>query len=200
MRTASDLIGIAFLNAPPEGLPRSDARDPYCSLIGRARREGAFWVPAEAITCPLARFHLGIDEPDYDRVRREILDWPAPGAVQRFLDSGERMAGEFGCVTFLPYPSDKVEPDVLIAVVTAERAMELLRQGTHESGERISASISGVGAACGECTAYALIRGRPTVSLACGGSRPAIGMQPGEVLLAAPAGATLFSLLADSGL
>ena len=44
--------------------------------------------------------------------------------------------------------------------------------------------MAGVGGACGECTGYVLATGEPVVSLACDGSRPRIGMEDGELLMA----------------
>jgi uncharacterized protein (DUF169 family) len=75
---------------------------------------------------------------------------------------------------------------VIIKVGTADEIMSIIQRFSALTGMRVSASLSGIGAACGECTAYPLVTGRENVSLGCYGSRPGVGLKEGELLLAFP--------------
>ena len=57
---------------------------------------------------------------------------------------------------------------------------------TSLTGESIEGPISGVGAMCGECTAYPIHTGKPNVSLGCTGSRPAVKLKHDELFFALP--------------
>lgn len=59
---------------------------------------------------------------------------------------------------------------------------------------RINASLSGIGVACGECTAYPLVTGKVNVSVGCNGSRPGVGLKQGELFLAFPANSKMVEI------
>jgi uncharacterized protein (DUF169 family) len=86
-------------------------------------------------------------------------------------------------------------PDLVICICSAEESQRLLAKHTAQTGRRLKPSVSGIGAACGECTAYVLVEGLPSVSLACAGSRRHMQMQEGEVLVAAPWGSAMAEVL-----
>jgi uncharacterized protein (DUF169 family) len=173
------------------------AEEKHCGFVGRARRGEALQVRLQNIGCPLARWHLGADE-EIEEIARVLVGWQdadSEAAARRFLDSGPRLEGDRPWVAYYPAGGEGPTPDVVICVGTAAELMELVKRRTRRSGQRLSASTSGIGAACGECTALPLVTGRPNLSLACGGSRPSMELKPGELLLAAPHGTFLFDAL-----
>jgi len=196
----SRLIGLCLLDEPCADTPTVSARDKHCAFMGRARTEGALCVPADNIDCPLARYHLGIGPPDLEGLPEILTRWGDardPQAGRRFLEDGPRLNDSPRFLLYFPHPTEGLSPDILVAVRSAQQAYQLARRGAARAGERLLASISGVGAACGECTAYTLLTGRATVSLGCGGSRPGVGLEPGELLVAAPRGTMLYDILAS---
>jgi len=75
--------------------------------------------------------------------------------------------------------------------IDADEIKNLVQESCARTGERIEASLSGIGAACGECTAYPLVVGRANISVGCNGSRPGVGLKNKELLFALPAGSKL---------
>jgi uncharacterized protein (DUF169 family) len=192
------MVAVSFLDSPPEGLEERAERDKYCYFLGLARTEGPFYIPAENIDCPLARYHLALGPADFESLPDTLVDWGDAadrGAALRFLRSGARLARAYEYIAFFGCGQANFDPDLVVRVCTVEQGYLAARAHTAATGQRINASISGVGAACGECTAYVLVNEAPTVSLGCGGSRPRIGMEEGELLLAAPFGSRLQEML-----
>ena len=66
---------------------------------------------------------------------------------------------------------------------------------TTRTGKRLAASVSGLGAACGECTVYPLATGQVNLSLGCKGCRPAMALDESQMLLAAPRSTVVFDIL-----
>jgi len=182
----SELIGISFVDQPPPGIDRLDIRDEHCRFIGRARK-GAFSVPSENISCPLARFYLGIGKTDRDELARTLVRWGDAVDIsvgRDYLKSGISLSRSAPYFVYFPYPEDNLKPAVLIMIGDADEIQGVVQEMCARTGERIKSSLSGIGAACGECTAYPLVTGQANVSVGCNGSRPGIGLKSGELLLA----------------
>ncbi|MFW5915645.1 MAG: DUF169 domain-containing protein [Planctomycetota bacterium] len=187
----TNLIGATFTDNAPAGLKELNAQDKYCRFIGRAREGNSFCVRAGRISCPLARFHLGIGQPSVAELARTLVGWSDAadedtGVV--FLENAPRLPGNFSWVSFLAFPDPEIEPDLLMRICSADQAQTIVQRNVAQTGERTDSPISGIGAACGECSAQVLTKNVLAVSLGCNGSRPAIGLQAGELILAAPAG------------
>ncbi|MFO8008740.1 MAG: DUF169 domain-containing protein [Candidatus Brocadiia bacterium] len=193
-----DLMGVSFVRRPVDGWPVPADSDKYCAFIGRARRGERFCVPAENISCPLARFHLGVGRTSLDELADTLVGWGDAADRQRglrFLEEATRLQRDFSHIAFFPTPVPGIAADLLVLACQAETAQPIVRRHTARTARPIHSPVSGVGAACGECTAYVLERGEPVVSLGCGGSRPAIGLAPGEVLISAPQGTPMYDTL-----
>ncbi|MFO7955631.1 MAG: DUF169 domain-containing protein [Candidatus Brocadiia bacterium] len=202
MKRPARLIGVCLTDEPPAGVAPGSERDKHCAFMGRARTEAPLCVPADNIDCPLARYHLAIGPADLGRLGETLAGWNDSRDAEtgrRFAQEGPRLEDSPSFLLYFPHPTEGLRADVLVAITSAEEAYRLAKRGAAWNGDRLMASISGVGAACGECTAYTLTTGRATVSLGCGGSRPAIGLEPGELLVAAPRGAGLYDILASEG-
>jgi len=197
-RTRRNLVGISFLQNPPTSLHQLPTKDKHCHFIGRARESEPFYVPAGYISCPLARFHLGIDKPDLKNLAETLVGWT--DAVDqdtglRFLKSAYRVNKPYKYISYFCYPKKGLNPDVMIRICNPEETQQIVQRYSSLTGERVNSPISGIGAACGECTAYVLMTGLPTVSVGCNGSRPGINLRDEELLVAAPVGSTMFQLL-----
>jgi uncharacterized protein (DUF169 family) len=196
--TRRNLIGISFHQAAPTAVRQLTTTDKHCHFIGRARQGESFHIPAENINCPLARFHLGIEQTDLKSLANTLVGWT--DAVDektglKFLKSAYRLNRPYRYIAYFCYPANGLKPDVIIKICNAEEAQHMVQRYSALTGERVDSPISGIGAACGECTAYVLMTGLPTVSVGCNGSRPGINLRDDELLAAAPVGSTMFQLL-----
>lgn len=192
------LLGVAFSNGQPAGLEELGAAKKYCGFVGRARRGNSFCVRAENISCPLARFHLGIDERAGSDLARTLVSWADAVDVETggaFLDDARRLQRDFSHITFLPYPNPSVAPEVLIRVCSADEAQNFVQRWAARTGSRALSPVSGIGAVCGECTSYVLKEHSPIISLGCNGSRPRLDLQPEELLLAASTDSVMGKLI-----
>lgn len=197
-RTRRNLIGISFHQAAPTAVRQLTRKDKHCHFIGRARQGEPFYIPAESISCPLARFHLGIENIDLKNLAEILVSWT--DAVDqntglKFLRSAYCMNQPYKYIAYFSYPTNSLKPDVMIRICNAEKIQQIVQRYSALSGERVDSPISGIGAACGECTAYVLMRGLPTVSVGCNGSRPGINLRDDELLLAAPFGSRISRLM-----
>ncbi len=197
-RKGSNIVAIGFHHLPPPEVAQLSKDDKYCTFMGLARTKGPFCVAAENITCPLARFHLGIDKPDLNALARTLVDW-SDAADQatglKFLRSAPRMEGSFRHVVYCGGPTDGLKADIVVRICSPAEAQAIVRRYSAKTGDRVNSPLSGIGAACGECTAYVLTAGAPVVSVGCAGSRRGIGLQEDELLIAAPSGSKMCDLL-----
>lgn len=197
-RTRRNIIGISFLQNPPTNLRQLPTKDKHCHFISRARESEPFYIPAEKISCPLARFHLGIDKPELKDLAETLVGWS--DAVDqdtgvKFLKSAYRVNKPYKYISYFRYPKEGLKPDVIIRICKPQEAQQIAQRHSSLTGQRVESPISGIGAACGECTAYVLMTGLPTVSVGCNGSRPGINLRDDELLVAAPVGSTMSQLL-----
>jgi uncharacterized protein (DUF169 family) len=197
-RTRRNIVGVSFLKNPPTSLRQLPTRDKHCHFIGRVRESEPFYIPAGNINCPLARFHLGVDKSVLKSLAQTLVGWT--DAVDektglKFLKSAYRLNRPYRYIAYFCYPANGLKPDVVIKICNAEEAQHMVQRYSALTGERVNSPISGIGAACGECTAYVLMTGLPVVSVGCNGSRPGINLRGEELLVAAPVGSTMSQLL-----
>jgi len=196
--TRRNLIGISFHQTAPTAVRQLTTNDKHCRFIGRARENEPFYVPAENISCPLAKFHLGIEKPDLKSLAHTLVGWA--DAVEeetglKFLNSAYRMNQPYKYIAYFNYPEASLKPDVIIRICNPEEIQQIVQRYSSLTGQKVDSPISGIGAACGECTAYVLMTGLPVVSVGCNGSRPGINLRDDELLLAAPFGSEMSRLM-----
>jgi len=187
-----DAIGIAVLDHLPLGVDHVQASGRHCTFAGLARQGRAVWASGDDITCPLARFNLGLDAPDAEtmaRISAALVEWKAA----RDLDTAARLLSSFPRLPFgervfvyAPLDAAPVYPDLVLRVVRPSDAVQWLRALGAATAERAEGRSGGVGALCGECTAFPLVTGRAAVSLGCPGCRREAFLAPDEILLALP--------------
>ena len=191
MKLATE-IGIILSNTEPVGVARVAAPDRHCSLVRLAREGSVFYARNEDISCPLARFNLGLDpktERNLTELARTLVSWndaENEEVALRYLKSATTLEVGEKYLCYFPLPNPDLTPDVVIKIGSPEEFMPLVRTMTRLTGRRTPGIASGVGAMCGECTAIPLVTGQPNISLGCGGSRPHAGLDPDQLLLALP--------------
>ena len=202
MNEKKNIVGIGFKEEKPSGISRLSSNDKHCHFIGKAKRGGAFYVSTENISCPLARFYLGIELKDLKDLSRTLVSWN--DAIDEkvglnYLNSARCIKKSKGYIIYFAYPYRQLKPDVIIKMANPDHVMFIIQKFSSISGVRINASLSGIGAACGECTAYPLVTRKANVSVGCYGSRPGVGLEKEELFLAAPFNSKMAEVMIGRG-
>ncbi len=187
-----DTVGIAVLDHLPLGVDHVPSPGRHCTFVGQARQGLAVWASDEDITCPLARFNLGLDAPDPETVARlskTLVEW----RCAKDAETGARLLSQlvrlpFGSRVFVYAPLDKLPfpVDLVVHIVRPEQAMARLRDLAAATAELAQGRTAGIGALCGDCTAAVLVTGRPALSAACPGSRREAFLSECELFLSLP--------------
>ena len=193
-----NIIAIKFTLEPPFGIPEIKTKEKHCHFIGKAREGKTFYVSADNISCLLARFYLGIGKTNLKELSQTLVSWSDAADEKtglKYLDPALCMKREFKYIIYFVLPQPELKPDTIIKIGDPDNIQGLIQKFSSQTGERIKASLSGIGAACGECTAYPYVKNRVNVSVGCNGSRPGIGLKRDELLLAAPFGSKMADIL-----
>jgi uncharacterized protein (DUF169 family) len=193
----SNRIGIAVVKKEPVGIKRVKSPDKHCYFVRRAREGAILYARNEDISCPLARFYLGLERKNLKNLSRTLVKELSQTLVSwddaidekvalTYLNSGHCLDEGEKYIIYFPYPQKDLKADVIIIINNPQAIMALVQKFSSITGERIKASISGIGAMCGECTAYPLITGQANISLGCYGSRPGVNLKKEELFLAFP--------------
>lgn len=188
-----DQIGIAISNARPSGIPRVKRADKHCFFVGQARDGHMFYAQNDDVSCPLARFSLGLDaksDKNLLALARTLVEWGDAKTEEialRYLNSAHTLPLENKYIIYFPMPYDKLLlPSVIVMLGSSKKFMSLVQIITSLTGKRTEGILSGVGAMCGECTAIPILTGKTNISLACGGSRSETKLEDGELFVALP--------------
>lgn len=186
-------IGIKVTEEKPEKLSRiSDSRR-YCDYVGEARENKAFYTTNEDISCPLARFNLGLEEYNQSKLNdlaKILVDWNDASDMEKalnYLKTSKTLDYGQKYISYFPVNEHVYEkPDLVVKIGTPDEFMPLIKEVTKLTGEWPQALLSGVGGMCEESTAVPLITGRINVSLGCGGSRPHAKLEESQLLIGLP--------------
>jgi len=185
-------IGIKITMDKPVNINRAKTALKHCSFVGLARGGDRFYVQNNDISCPLARYNLGLEKPD-DRFMQELagtlVGWGDARTEEigiKYLQSRTNLPYARKYIIYFPMPDNEFKPDVVVEVLNPDEVMLKVRELTARTGESIAGHMSGVGAMCGECTAYPMLTGKPNVSVGCTGSRPGAMLEHDELFLALP--------------
>ena len=190
-------MGLSLRIEKPVGISWVRQSDKHCHFIRRAREGNSFYIQGEDISCPLARFYLGVENSDLKALARILVGWDDShdeATALRYLKSAHHLKTYPEYIAYFPYPFEGLKPDVIIKIGSPSDIMDLVQKFSSLTGARVEASLSGIGAACGECTAYPLATGKENVSLGCYGSRPGVGLKEGELMLAFPPGSRMVDI------
>lgn len=189
-------VGIWLMSERPQGLPRAVVADRHCGHVERAMGGEAFHAGSEDVSCPLARYALGMDPPR-GRAREALVgtlvgwgDSDNADLARAFLERCPRLEHAERFIAYAPLEGGEVAlgrpPDVVVQVLSPDEAMWTVRDRTRTEGRRTRSSCSGVGAMCSECTAGVVLSGDWTMSVGCSGSRTSLELRDGEMFLATP--------------
>ncbi|MFW6007083.1 MAG: DUF169 domain-containing protein [Bacillota bacterium] len=185
-------IGIKITSNKPKKLSKLNDSRRYCNYIGEARDNRAFYIQNENISCPLARYNLGLEEfiqKDIKNLAKTLVNWNDAETEEKALNYLKNTATlDYSNKYISIYPLNKnyKEPDLVILIGTPDTFMPLIREICKEKGEWGQYFMSGVGGMCAETTAIPLSTGKSNVSLGCGGSRPHARLKEGELLIGMP--------------
>ena len=188
----NDTLGIAILDHLPLGVEHISTPGRHCTFVGQARQGELLWAAGMEITCPLARFNLGLDPPNQETIEAlagVIVDWGDAKDLEtarRFIEGlsplpfGERVF-VYGPLSAMPFP-----PDLVLRILRPREAMEHILSITETTGAQSESHVGGLGALCGECIAVPLLTQRAVLSPACPGSRREAFLAEDEMLLSMP--------------
>jgi len=77
-RTLRHEIGIRIVDEIPHGVGRTRAPRTHCEFVGLARKGRKFYADACDISCPLARYYLGLDPPNeetMEKLKHTLVGW-----------------------------------------------------------------------------------------------------------------------------
>ena len=185
-----ETIGVIVTKERPKGLKRTEFKGKHCEMVGRARKGECLYVENGDITCPLARYNLGLERfKNLQELAKILVGWGDAideEKALKYLKSLSPLPYSQKFIVYFPYPHPTLIPQILVMIGNPEQIMPLTREYTAITGERIKAFISGIGGMCGECTSIPLSNGKPNLSVGCGGSRPGVKLLPEEMFLAFP--------------
>ncbi len=204
----SNRIGIAIVKKEPVGIERVKSPDKHCHFVGQARGGTILYARGEDISCPLARFYLGLERKNLRDLSRTLVKELSQTLVSwddaidekvalSYLNSGHCLKESEKCIIYFPYPTKNLKADVIIIIDNPQEIMILVQKFSRTTGKRIKASMSGIGAMCGECTAYPLITGQANISLGCYGSRPGVNLNKEELFLSIPTDSRVAKILLE---
>ena len=186
-----DTVTITITDAPPADVPVLAQRMRFCEYLERGFTGEAFCFEADAVSCPIGRFNLGVgpsDERQRDKLAKLLVRWgdiAAPDLARAYLDRRPtaRLASRWIGVR----PTDShPEADLVVVRATPVEAMGLAQRYACHTGHTLRCDIAGIGASCGETVAGALVRHEPAVSLGCNGTRRHAHLPDTHLLLGAP--------------
>jgi uncharacterized protein (DUF169 family) len=73
-----NVVGLSFSSREPVGISCLEKSDKHCHFIHRAREGESFYIQREAISCPLARFYLGMESDIKISNPMSSSKWEAP--------------------------------------------------------------------------------------------------------------------------
>jgi uncharacterized protein (DUF169 family) len=188
----SNIVGIKISTERPEDIMRTENVTEYCTFVGIARTGMRFYSQNDDISCPLARYNLGLQEFDENTTNgliRSLIGWgdaKTEDVGMKYLETRIPLKLEEKFIIFFPYPDKDYEPDIIIEFTNPGNLMAKVRRHTYLTGEPINCTASGVGALCGECTAIPKTTKKPTISLGCNGTRERAKLENNELILAVP--------------
>lgn len=132
MRLATE-IGITIFDTAPVGTARVAAPDRHCSLVRLAREGHIFYARNEDITCPLARFNLGLapkTDGNLAELARTLVSWndaEHKEVALRYLKTATTLEVGEKTICYFPLPNPELAPDVVIKIGSPEEFMPLVR-------------------------------------------------------------------------
>ena len=181
-------VGLAFTEAPPDGVPHAGAVPAGCGFWRQAA-ESVFWTEAaDHAGCPIGLVTMGFQPTDAQMAEvgglvaeMERLGYLAPGEA----GSLPAVPGPSRCLVYGPLDELPVAPDAVLVTATAEQMM-VLGEATGAVNMDQPAGLPLYGRPACSAIPRALASRAPTASLGCAGMRTFTAVDPGKLLLVVP--------------
>jgi len=184
-------IAVAFLDAPPAGLPREESPAlSGCTFWKRAAEEQrAFYTLAEDhLGCPIGAHTHNAQVPDERKAElQEMVGTMLDLEYLREQEVGEipRRSAPLDAVAYSPLADASFTPDVVL-VRGDTRQLMLLYEATQAAG--VGGDTLAMGRPTCAMIPHTLNSGRATFSFGCIGNRVYTGLGDGEMYAALPGG------------
>jgi len=191
------VIGIAYVDGPPDGVPRAESAPAGCGFWKQAVDGSVFYTEAaDHGGCPIGLMTMGFPlsaEQQEEAMglvgQMEGLGYLAPGEA----GSLAMMPGPTACIVYGPLTDLPVAPDTVLVLATSEQMM-VLGEAT-DAFHLGSAGLPLHGRPACSVIPRAMSTGAPAASLGCAGMRTFTAVEPGTMLFAIKAAD--FPALAD---
>jgi uncharacterized protein (DUF169 family) len=180
------VIGIAFVNDPPEGVPRAESAPAGCGFWKQAAAGSVFYTEAaDHSGCPIGLMTMGFPlsaEQEKEAMglvgQMEGLGYMAPGEA----GSLAMMPGPTACIVYGPVTDLPVDPDTVLVLASSEQMM-ILGEAT-DAFHLGAAGLPLHGRPACSVIPRAMSTGAPAASLGCAGMRTFTAVEPGTLLFA----------------
>jgi len=180
------VIGIAFVDSPPEGVPHAAAAPAGCGFWKQAAAGSVFYTDAaDHAGCPIGLMTMGFPlSADQEKEamglvgQMEGLGYLAPGEA----GSLPMLPGPSACIVYGPLEDLPADPDTVLVLASSEQMMVL-----GEATEAFHLGGSGLplhGRPACSVIPRAASTGAPAASLGCAGMRTFTAVEPGTLLFA----------------
>jgi uncharacterized protein (DUF169 family) len=182
-------VALAFLEAPPPGVPANPAPVPSACAFWRRAEAGVFFAPAEAhYECPVGTMTMGFPLPADQMPRAEALVNTMVGLEYLRAEEAARMpavAKSHKGVLYGPLAGFPVDPDVVLLFLTPRQAM-LVAESAGSLALRDTPGLAAMGRPACVAVARAANSGAPHLSLGCIGARTYLELEEDLELIALP--------------
>ena len=185
-------VGLAFVEAIPEGMTRTNRRVPSACTFWRLAEQGVFYATAEDHEeCPIGMLTMGF--PMSEAVQQRAQELVGTMSSVQYISPDEARALP---VVTKPHRSivygrlDQFpgEAEIVLCILDAQQAMLVAEAQDHANWLRLAGQ-----AAFGRPTCAVIPRvlntGTSTMSFGCVGARTYLGLTPGDMVLTVPASA-----------
>lgn len=188
LRLSLPAVGIAFRDAPPEGVPHAETGPASCAYWKRAASGETFWTDAsDHQNCPVGAHTHGV--PLSEAKQQELMGLVGTMVQLGYLKMEEVPAiphrkvplrvAVYGPLSAMPCP-----PDLVLVRGTTAQLMVLVEAA---QAARVAPDAPAMGRPTCAVLPQALDSRRPAMSLGCIGNRVYTGLGEGEGYVALPA-------------
>ena len=182
-------IGLAFVDALPEGIPHTNKRVPSACTFWRLAEQGVFYANAEDHSqCPIGMMTMGFTMPEASQQRAQAL-------VQTMADVQYFSPAEVAALPIVDKPHQSIvygrldqlpiEADVILCILDTQQAM-LVAEAMGNMNWLQQGGQSAFGRPTCAVIPRTLKTGATSMSFGCVGARTYTGLTPSELVLTIP--------------
>jgi uncharacterized protein (DUF169 family) len=182
-------IALAFMDAPPPGVPSLDRQGPSACTFWRWAEEGVFYAPADShLNCPIGAMVMGFDLPAGTKQELTGLVEMMVGCGYIGADESARIPvvkGQRAGILYGPLRDFPVAADLALLWLTPQQAM-LYSESVGACAWTESVPRGVLGRPACAILPMALDSGEPTLSLGCTGLRTFTEISNDRLLASVP--------------